>query len=65
MSTVTTLPFSRSFTRADLEHMPDDGHRYELIDGTLLVSRRRRSGTSARWRTCTCCSRRPARPTSS
>jgi Uma2 family endonuclease len=38
MSTVTTLPFSRPFTRADLEHMPDDGHRYELIDGTLLVS---------------------------
>ena len=38
MSTVTTLPFSRPFTRADLELMPDDGHRYELIDGTLVVS---------------------------
>jgi Uma2 family endonuclease len=38
MPTVTTLPFSGPFTRADLEHMPDDGHRYELLDGTLLVS---------------------------
>jgi Uma2 family endonuclease len=38
MPTVTTLPFSGPFTRADLERMPDDGHRYELIDGTLLVS---------------------------
>jgi Uma2 family endonuclease len=26
------------FTRADLEHAPDDRHRYEIIDGTLLVS---------------------------
>ncbi|KJK50866.1 hypothetical protein UK23_09445 [Lentzea aerocolonigenes] len=26
------------FTVEDLEGMPDDGHRYELIDGTLLVS---------------------------
>jgi Uma2 family endonuclease len=25
-------------TVADLESMPDDGHRYELIDGTLIVS---------------------------
>ncbi|GAA1687770.1 Uma2 family endonuclease [Kribbella yunnanensis] len=25
-------------TRADLDQMPDDGHRYELIDGILLVS---------------------------
>lgn len=38
MSTVTTLPFSGPFTRDDLEHMPHDGHRYELLDGTLLVS---------------------------
>lgn len=35
---VTTLPRSRPLTRADLESMPDDGHRYELIDGTLIVS---------------------------
>ena len=26
------------FTVSDLEEMPDDGRRYELIDGTLLVS---------------------------
>lgn len=38
MSAVTTLPFSGPFTRADLEAMPDDGHRYELIDGILVVS---------------------------
>ena len=25
-------------TRADLEAIPDDGHRYELIDGVLVVS---------------------------
>ena len=37
MTTVTALPFSRPLTRADLEDLPDDGHRYELIDGTLLV----------------------------
>jgi len=28
----------RPFTVADLEGMPDDGRRYELIDGELLVS---------------------------
>lgn len=28
----------RRFTRADLEDMPDDGRRYELIDGVLVVS---------------------------
>jgi Uma2 family endonuclease len=26
------------YTRDDLEHLPDDGRRYELIDGTLIVS---------------------------
>ena len=26
------------FTVDDLERMPDDGHRYELIDGMLIVS---------------------------
>lgn len=25
-------------TRADLDGLPDDGHRYELVDGHLLVS---------------------------
>lgn len=29
---------SSPFTVADLEDMPDDGRRYELIDGELLVS---------------------------
>ena len=35
---VTGLPFGRPLTVADLETTPDDGHRYELLDGTLLVS---------------------------
>ncbi len=38
MGTVTTLPRSRPLTRADLDAMPDDGHRYELIDGALIVT---------------------------
>ena len=38
MGTVTALPRGRALTRSDLETMPDDGHRYELIDGTLIVS---------------------------
>lgn len=38
MSTVTALPHSRPFSRDDLESMPDDGHRYEVIDGTLIVT---------------------------
>jgi len=38
MGTVTTLPRGRPLTRADLEAMPDDGHRYELIDGALVVT---------------------------
>ena len=38
MGTVTVLPRGRAFTRADLERMPDDGHRYEIIDGTLIVT---------------------------
>ncbi len=38
MDAVTTLPWSRPLTIADLETMPDDGHRYELLDGTLLVT---------------------------
>jgi len=35
---VTILPQSRPLTRADLATMPDDGHRYELIDGALIVT---------------------------
>ncbi|MGH3588481.1 MAG: Uma2 family endonuclease [Pseudonocardia sp.] len=34
----TAIPTGRPFTVADLEAMPDDGNRYELIDGMLLVS---------------------------
>ncbi len=38
--TVVTSPgdVARPFTVTDLEGMPDDGRRYELIDGELLVS---------------------------
>jgi Uma2 family endonuclease len=38
MVVVTTLPFGRPLTVEDLEQMPDDGHRYELLDGSLLVT---------------------------
>lgn len=43
MSAMTTevpvgLPRGRALTRDDLDAMPDDGHRYELLDGTLIVS---------------------------
>ncbi|HSK27978.1 MAG TPA: Uma2 family endonuclease, partial [Jiangellales bacterium] len=38
MTDVTTLPRSRPLTRADLGAMPDDGHRYELLDGSLIVT---------------------------
>ncbi|MEP9392233.1 MULTISPECIES: Uma2 family endonuclease [Gordonia] len=33
-----TLPRGRELTRADLDAAPDDGWRYELIDGVLIVS---------------------------
>jgi Uma2 family endonuclease len=32
------IPTGRPFTVADLGAMPDDGNRYELIDGMLIVS---------------------------
>jgi Uma2 family endonuclease len=38
MTVSTGLPFGRPLTVDDLEAMPDDGHRYELLDGTLLVT---------------------------
>lgn len=38
MGTVTTLPRGRPLTADDLATMPDDGHRYELVDGTLVVT---------------------------
>lgn len=37
MSVVTTLP-QRPLTVEDLERLPDDGHRYDLIDGSLIVA---------------------------
>jgi len=38
MSVMTTLPRGRGLTVADIEAMPDDGNRYELIDGVLVVT---------------------------
>lgn len=35
---VTVLPQSRPLTADDIAAIPDDGHRYELIDGTLIVT---------------------------
>lgn len=32
------VPTGEAFTVDDLERMPDDGHRYELLDGVLVVS---------------------------
>lgn len=32
------LRWGEPLTYDDLQEMPDDGHRYELVDGTLLVS---------------------------
>ena len=37
-ATKATHPRGRAFTYADLETMPDDGHRYEIIDGVLIVT---------------------------
>jgi len=38
MGSVMTLPRSRPLTRADLDALPEDGHRYELIDAVLVVT---------------------------
>ena len=35
---MTVIPEFRPMTVDDLDAMPDDGHRYELIDGMLIVS---------------------------
>lgn len=37
-SEVLGLPRGRALTRDDIDAMPDDGHRYELVDGLLIVS---------------------------
>ena len=38
MTIVTTMPVSGDWTVDDLDRLPDDGLRYELVDGVLLVS---------------------------
>jgi Uma2 family endonuclease len=38
MSNMAALVAGRPYTRADLEQTPDDGRRYEVIDGVLVVS---------------------------
>lgn len=38
MTTTAGLPSGRPLTVEDLQAAPEDGHRYELLDGTLLVS---------------------------
>jgi Uma2 family endonuclease len=39
MVTMTTLlPQGRPLTQADVAALPDDGHRYELVGGTLIVT---------------------------
>jgi Uma2 family endonuclease len=35
---VSVMPRDHEWTVADLAHTPDDGLRYELVDGVLLVS---------------------------
>jgi hypothetical protein len=37
LPTMTALPWGSTLTVADLEHLPDDGHRYEHVDGPPLV----------------------------
>jgi Uma2 family endonuclease len=38
MTSVTTMPRAGDWTVDDLDQLPDDGLRYELVDGVLLVS---------------------------
>lgn len=38
LSAMVALPPGRAFMVDDLRGLPDDGHRYELIDGSLLVT---------------------------
>lgn len=38
MALVTALPWGRPLRRDDLDQLPDDGHRYELLDGALVVT---------------------------
>jgi Uma2 family endonuclease len=38
MTDVIDMPLMRPLTVADLADRPDDGHRYELLDGVLIVT---------------------------
>jgi Uma2 family endonuclease len=38
VSSLASIPTGRPFTVDDLEAMPDDGNRYEVIDGMLIVT---------------------------
>ena len=38
MTVMTVMPRDGEWTVEDLRHLPDDGLRYELIDGNLLVN---------------------------
>jgi Uma2 family endonuclease len=38
MAGMTTIPVEDDFLADDLAELPDDGNRYELVDGLLLVS---------------------------
>ncbi len=38
MTGMTSIPVPADFTADDLDSMPDDGQRYELVDGQLLVT---------------------------
>lgn len=38
MRRMTTIPVDDWFTADDLDTLPDDGNRYELLDGELLVT---------------------------
>ena len=35
---MTTIPHDRTWTRDDLAALPEDGNRYEILDGALLVT---------------------------
>ena len=38
MVNVTTLPRGRDLTREDLDALPEDGWRHELVDGALVMT---------------------------
>ena len=62
---MSVMPRDHEWTVADLAHTPDDGLRYELVDGVLLVSpaptNRHQIVVGELLR---CCCGPPARPTS-